>query len=190
MSRPGAATGIASLQANPRLIADRSPPLLVLWSGWAAGLSRQSRAIEPAGPWRQLLQPGAAAHLPTTRVCPSCLPLACCSCRDLIKQVRQCKTAAEERDVVAKESAALRQAFKEQDGTYRHRCVWSSGDGCCWGWPVYGAGVWRCKGAEKVHVSISCCRCAACHFSLHSTCPPLNRWAPALHQPRAATWRS
>jgi hypothetical protein len=42
-------------------------------------------------------------------------------CRDLIKQVRQCKTAAEERDVIAKESAALRQAFKEQDGTYRHR---------------------------------------------------------------------
>ncbi|KAL4431277.1 hypothetical protein ABPG75_006533 [Micractinium tetrahymenae] len=43
--------------------------------------------------------------------------------RDLIKQVRQCKTAAEERDVIAKESAALRQAFKEQDGTYRHRNV-------------------------------------------------------------------
>jgi AP-1 complex subunit gamma-1 len=37
--------------------------------------------------------------------------------------VRQCKTAAEERDVIAKESAALRQAFKEQDGTYRHRLV-------------------------------------------------------------------
>ncbi|KAI3433299.1 hypothetical protein D9Q98_003118 [Chlorella vulgaris] len=43
--------------------------------------------------------------------------------RDLIKQVRQCKTAAEERNVVAKEGAALRQAFKEQDGTYRHRNV-------------------------------------------------------------------
>lgn len=38
-----------------------------------------------------------------------------------MRKVRQCKTAAEERDVIAKESAALRQAFKEQDGTYRHR---------------------------------------------------------------------
>lgn len=43
--------------------------------------------------------------------------------RDLIKQVRQCKTAQEERDVISKEAAALRQAFKEQDGTYRHRCT-------------------------------------------------------------------
>ncbi len=25
--------------------------------------------------------------------------------------------------MIAKESAALRQAFKEQDGTYRHRCA-------------------------------------------------------------------
>lgn len=44
-------------------------------------------------------------------------------CRDLVRKVRQCKTAAEERDVIAKESAALRQAFKEQDSTYRHRYV-------------------------------------------------------------------
>ena len=41
--------------------------------------------------------------------------------RALIRQVRQCKTAQQERDVIAKEAAALRQAFKEQDGTYRHR---------------------------------------------------------------------
>lgn len=33
------------------------------------------------------------------------------------------QTAAEERDVIAKESAALRQAFKEQDGSYRPRNV-------------------------------------------------------------------
>ena len=46
-------------------------------------------------------------------------------CRDLIKQVRQCKTAQEERDVINKESAALRQAFKERDGTYRHRSSWA-----------------------------------------------------------------
>ena len=46
-----------------------------------------------------------------------------CWRRDLIRQVRQAKTAAEERDVVAKESAALRTAFKEQDTLYRHRNV-------------------------------------------------------------------
>ena len=43
--------------------------------------------------------------------------------RDLIKAVRACKTAAEEREVVAKESAALREAFREQDQTFRHRNV-------------------------------------------------------------------
>ena len=44
-------------------------------------------------------------------------------CRELIRSVRQCKTAAEERNVIAKESAALRNAFQEQDTTYRHRNV-------------------------------------------------------------------
>lgn len=43
--------------------------------------------------------------------------------RELIRSVRQCKTAAEERNVIAKESAALRNAFQEQDVTYRHRNV-------------------------------------------------------------------
>jgi hypothetical protein len=43
--------------------------------------------------------------------------------RELIKAVRACKTAAEEREVVAKESAALREAFREQDQSYRHRNV-------------------------------------------------------------------
>jgi AP-1 complex subunit gamma-1 len=43
--------------------------------------------------------------------------------RDLIRSVRQCKTAQEERNVIAKEGAALRKAFKEQDSRYRHRCV-------------------------------------------------------------------
>jgi hypothetical protein len=37
--------------------------------------------------------------------------------------VRACKTAAEERDVIAKESAALREAFREQDARYRHRNI-------------------------------------------------------------------
>ncbi len=44
-------------------------------------------------------------------------------CRELIRAVRQAKTAAEERTVIAKESAALRNAFKDQDTTYRHRNV-------------------------------------------------------------------
>lgn len=43
--------------------------------------------------------------------------------RELIRAVRACKTAAEERDVIAKESAALREAFKDQDSRYRHRNV-------------------------------------------------------------------
>ncbi|KXZ55609.1 hypothetical protein GPECTOR_2g1159 [Gonium pectorale] len=43
--------------------------------------------------------------------------------RELIKAVRGCKTAAEEREVIAKESAALREAFREQDQSYRHRNV-------------------------------------------------------------------
>lgn len=37
--------------------------------------------------------------------------------------MRACKTAAEERDVIAKESAALREAFREQDARYRHRNI-------------------------------------------------------------------
>ncbi len=43
--------------------------------------------------------------------------------RELIRAVRQCKTAAEERTVISKESAALRNAFKNQDQSYRHRNV-------------------------------------------------------------------
>ena len=35
--------------------------------------------------------------------------------RDLIRCVRECKTAAEERAVVAKESAALRTSFKNEN---------------------------------------------------------------------------
>lgn len=45
------------------------------------------------------------------------------SLKELIKQVRACKTAAQEREVIAKESAALRDSFREQDPSYRHRNV-------------------------------------------------------------------
>lgn len=43
--------------------------------------------------------------------------------RDLIKIVRSCKTAAEERAVIAKECAAIRTAFKDEDSDNRHRNV-------------------------------------------------------------------
>lgn len=43
--------------------------------------------------------------------------------RDLIRQVRACKTAAEERAVIAKESAMIRTAIREEQSHYRHRNV-------------------------------------------------------------------
>ncbi|CRH01370.1 AP-1 complex subunit gamma, putative [Plasmodium relictum] len=43
--------------------------------------------------------------------------------RELIRNIRSCKTAAEERSVVAKECALIRTAFKEEDNIYRHRNV-------------------------------------------------------------------
>jgi len=43
--------------------------------------------------------------------------------RDMIRSIRACKTAAEERGVVAKECAVLRNAFKDNDQDYRHRNV-------------------------------------------------------------------
>lgn len=46
-----------------------------------------------------------------------------CRFRDMIRAVRACKTAAEERGVIAKECANLRNSFKENDQDYRHRNV-------------------------------------------------------------------
>jgi len=43
--------------------------------------------------------------------------------RELIRAVRACKTAAEERAVITKEGALIRTAFKDEDSTYRHRNV-------------------------------------------------------------------
>lgn len=43
--------------------------------------------------------------------------------RDLIRAVRACKTAAEERAVISKECALIRTAIKEEDETCRHRNV-------------------------------------------------------------------
>lgn len=43
--------------------------------------------------------------------------------RDLIRNVRACKTASEERAVIAKECALIRTAFKDEDTSYRDRNV-------------------------------------------------------------------
>jgi len=43
--------------------------------------------------------------------------------RDLIRKVRACKTASEERAVIAKESAMIRTAIREEQEHYRHRNV-------------------------------------------------------------------
>ena len=43
--------------------------------------------------------------------------------KDLIKAVRACKTAAEERSVIQKESANIRTAFKEEHNDTRHANV-------------------------------------------------------------------
>ncbi|KAG5062046.1 hypothetical protein JHK85_003229 [Glycine max] len=42
-------------------------------------------------------------------------------CMDMIRAIRACKTAAEERAVVRKECAAIRAAINENDNDYRHR---------------------------------------------------------------------
>lgn len=43
--------------------------------------------------------------------------------REVIKQIRQCKTAAEERAVISKESALIRNAFKEKECEHRNRNI-------------------------------------------------------------------
>jgi AP-1 complex subunit gamma-1 len=43
--------------------------------------------------------------------------------RDLIRKVRACKTAAEERAVISKESAMIRTAIREEQAHFRHRNV-------------------------------------------------------------------
>lgn len=43
--------------------------------------------------------------------------------RELIRSIRACKTAAEERAVIARECALIRTAFKEDDNQFRHRNV-------------------------------------------------------------------
>jgi len=43
--------------------------------------------------------------------------------RELIRSVRACKTAADERAVIAKECALIRTSFKAADNPFRHRNV-------------------------------------------------------------------
>lgn len=43
--------------------------------------------------------------------------------RDLIRNIRSCKTAAEERGVINKECAEIRNGFRDTDTTFRCRNV-------------------------------------------------------------------
>ena len=43
--------------------------------------------------------------------------------RDLIRSIRECKTAAEERTIIAKECAEIRASFNSTDNTMRHRNI-------------------------------------------------------------------
>lgn len=43
--------------------------------------------------------------------------------RDLIREIRSARTAADERAVVQKECAAIRDSFRDEDNTYRCRNV-------------------------------------------------------------------
>ncbi len=43
--------------------------------------------------------------------------------RDLIRAVRACKTAAEERAMITKECALIRTAFRDESSEFRHRNV-------------------------------------------------------------------
>lgn len=43
--------------------------------------------------------------------------------RDLIREIRSARTAADERGVVQKECAQIRDTFREEDNTYRCRNV-------------------------------------------------------------------
>ena len=43
--------------------------------------------------------------------------------RDLIRSVRSCKTAQEERSVISRESALIRTAIREEQEQFRHRNV-------------------------------------------------------------------
>ena len=98
----------------------RTAPVLI--AEWTAARSKQARLPSEIVAGHRA-RGGLATVLQTTngdRWCIDCPP----RCRrDLIRQVRQCKTAAEERNVIAKESAALRNAFRNQDQSYRHRNV-------------------------------------------------------------------
>ena len=51
------------------------------------------------------------------------MPVASTRLRDLIRSIRACRTAQDERDLVNKECALIRTSFKEEDNEMRARNV-------------------------------------------------------------------
>ncbi|EJK75008.1 hypothetical protein THAOC_03279, partial [Thalassiosira oceanica] len=96
-------------------------PLLERATGLVQGRHRQHKS-DPRLP--SALASGARRRPPATgaarRESSATMSL---KLRDLIRQVRACKTAAEERAVIAKESAMIRTAIREEQEHYRHRNV-------------------------------------------------------------------
>jgi AP-1 complex subunit gamma-1 len=43
--------------------------------------------------------------------------------RDLIRNIRACRTAAEEREVIQKECAEIRNGFREEDTIFRYKII-------------------------------------------------------------------
>lgn len=84
----------------------------------AAAGEREIRAMSPT---RSVLSFGQSSQMDfdfskITKLLPK---IGTSRLKDLIKEIRACKTAADERAVIAKESAAIRTAFKEEGNDAR-----------------------------------------------------------------------
>ncbi|KAJ3677487.1 hypothetical protein LUZ60_003211 [Juncus effusus] len=75
--------------------------------------------------WRRFLDLGSGAESDSQEVCTTDFAMNPFSSgtrlRDMIRSIRACKTAAEERAVVRKECAAIRTSISENETDYRHR---------------------------------------------------------------------
>ena len=107
--------GVVSIDVN---ISSYRNTTIYLWR--IAFFWRRQRAAVAA--WAVSIDGAACCnHSGLTTTYPS--PTMSLRLRDLIRQVRACKTAAEERAVIAKESAMIRTAIREEQEQYRHRNV-------------------------------------------------------------------